>query len=79
MASAGDSLGHRVDCEGNVPLATYDSLFSPMVLRAVRSILRLSSGGMPKRNTARPMTAMTPARPVKKLVAVIVRDEIRVS
>ena len=44
-----------------------------MVLRAASSILRLSSGGMPKRKTAKPMTAMTPATAVKKDAAVIVR------
>lgn len=63
--------GH--DCVESIPLATYDSLFSPMVLRAERSNLRLSSGGMPKRKTAKLMTATTPARAVKKLAAVIVR------
>lgn len=48
-------------------------MFSPIVLRAVRSILRLSSGGMPKRKIARPITAMMPARAVKKVAAVIVK------
>lgn len=57
----------------NLPLATYESLFSPIVLRAERSNLRFNSGGMPNRKTASPMTAKTPARAVKNVVALIVR------
>lgn len=62
------------NCGASIPLAMYDSLFSPMVFRAERSNLRLSSGGIPKRKTARPMTATMPARAVKKVEADILGE-----
>ena len=59
-------------CGRRVPLAMYESLFSPIVFRAERSSLRFSSGGIQNRAIARPMTATTPARAVKKVEAAIV-------
>lgn len=60
-------------CGKRVPLAMYESLFSPIVFRAERSSLRFSSGGIPNRKMARLMTATTPARAVKKVEAAMVR------
>jgi len=51
----------------------YEALFSPIVLRAALSIFLFSSGGIPKKYTAKDMTAMTPAIAVKTVVAVILQ------